>query len=167
MTKPLDIMMVGRRDDFVPMVANNWLMSGERGAPLRVQRQVYMTYEHAHLEKYWKDPTVLWLFACNPQDTNYCYGWCCGLHTDVGPVLHFVYVRRSMRDSRALQLGVAESLLRTFIGTPLPVARVTHTRTTPAFENMLAKNDTVRDLAGDWLYNPWLGYEEFLPCRSR
>lgn len=171
MTHPVpEIRIAGRRPAFVPMVTNNWLLSGERG-PLasRVDRRVYSTYEHALIERYWKDPGMVWLFATNPADSNYAYGWLCGESTNVGPVLHYLYVRGSMRNSRDVYTGFAEVLLRTFIGGcghTIPVPRVTHTRTTPAFERMLARDESVRGLADEFFYNPFIGFAEFAPNRA-
>ncbi len=162
----LDILMVGRQPSYVPMVTNNWLMSAGaregmfgRDCPYRV----WTTYEHALIERYWNDPGMLWLFAANPVDTNYVYGWLCGEHTDAGPVLHYLYVRRSMRNSRAVQPGVAQALMETFVGVPLPVDRVTYTRTTPAWERKIGSDPAFRGLAREFLCNPYVAFKEFGP----
>lgn len=163
------VAMVGRRPAFVPMITNNWLMSAERGPMVsRVDRRVYTTYEHALIERYWADPGMVWLFATNPADTNFCYGWLCGEHTNMGPVLHYLYVRRSMRNSASVHLGFSEVLLRTFIGGQDPhVERLTHTRETPDWRRMLERDEPVRSLADEWFFCPYLGFAEFAPERVR
>lgn len=161
-TTPLPLAVVGRRDDFVPFVTSSWIQSAERGAAMRVPQKVWSTYEHALITKYWNDPNHTWLFATNPADTNFVYGYLCGLGTDAGPVLHYLYVRRRMRDSAALRFDVAGTLLRTFVS-GLRQDRITHTRTTPAWERKLREDEAFCDLAGEWFYNPYLAYYEFLP----
>lgn len=165
MTEPLRLLMVGRRPEYVPMVTNNWIRSGEQcGLGYRVDSRVWTTYEHALIERYWREPHMQWLFAANPADTNFVHGWLCGEHTDLGPVLHYLYVRRSMRDKGLIKLGVAEALLRTFLGQyqALPVPRLTHTRTTSAWERLCHSGRT-EALFEESFYNPFLAFQEFRP----
>lgn len=160
----LPILMVGRRPEFVPMVTSNWMTSSRVGTGVRVDRRVHDVYEHALIARYWRDPDFVWLFAANPTDTNFVYGWLCGELTDVGPLLHYVYVRRRMRDTKALKLGVAEALMRTFTGRErVPV--VTHTRTTPAFENWTRGSGL--SIADSYFFNSYLAFDEFCPWRKK
>jgi hypothetical protein len=145
-------------------VTNNWVSSGVEHRDRHVDRRVYTTYEHALIERYWKDPDFVWLFAANPTDTNFVYGWLCGELTDVGPLLHYVYVRRRMRDTRDLKLGVAGALLQEFVQHE-HVDRLTHTRTTPAWEAWLRRNSN--GLCAETFHNPYLAYDEFCPWRKR
>ena len=71
----LPILMVGRRPDYVPMVTSNWIRSSYHGLNPRLDTRVHDTYEHALIERYWKDPDFVWLFAANPEDTNFVHGW--------------------------------------------------------------------------------------------
>ena len=149
------------------MVTNNWVTSGVEHRDRRVDRRVYTTYEHALIERYWKDPDFVWLFAANPEDTNFVYGWLCGELTDVGPLLHYVYVRRRMRDTRGLKLGVCDALLRTFIGEA--TERLTHSRTTPAWEAWIRRYHALEQeppLFRETFFNPALAYDEFCPWRK-
>lgn len=158
----LPILMVGRRPEFVPMVTSNWMTSSRVGTGVRVDRRVHDVYEHALIERYWRDPDFVWLFAANPTDTNFVYGWLCGELTDVGPLLHYVYVRRRMRDTAALKLGVADSLIQLGLtGSTTP--RLTHTRTTPAWE-AYARGGRSFD---ETFFNPYLAFDEFCPWRKR
>lgn len=160
MTEPLAIAVVGRRPEYLAWVMNSWILSSEHDNALRADRRVHTTYEHALIERYWKDPGFTWLFAVNPDDTNFCYGYLCGEATDVGPVLHYVYVRRRMRDSRTLGLGVANTLLQQFTRGQ-DTARITYTRSTPAGRRFIA-----RQAAGtEWFSNPYLAFSEFAPWR--
>lgn len=166
MTQPLKLLMVGRAPSYVPMVTNNWIMScGTSGMFGRaVDHRVWTTYEHALIERYWKDPGMVWLFATNPHDSNFVHGWLCGEHTDAGPVVHYLYVRKSMRDSPVVYLGVAQALMEAFLsGLQLPVQRITHSRNTPAFERKVAKDARFGGLAREWFYNPYVAFAEFGP----
>lgn len=164
MAAALSVLMVGRRPEYVPMVTNNWVTSAVEHRDRNVDRRCFTVYEHALIEKYWKDPDFVWLFAANPTDTNFVYGWLCGELTDVGPLLHYVYVRRRMRDTRDLKLGVAEALLRAFVG-PSFSGRLTHTRTTPAWESYLRRQRG--GLLGETFHNNYLAFDEFCPWRKR
>lgn len=164
------MLMVGRRPEYVPMVTSNWMSSSRAGNGVRVDRRVHDTYEHALIERYWRDPDFVWLFAANPADTNFVHGWLCGELTDVGPLLHYVYVRRRMRDTAALKLGVCEALMRSFIN---PVdygdeGRLTHTRTTPAWEAWARRHlDSDAPAFGETFFNPYLAFNEFCPWRQK
>lgn len=167
MTKPLDIMMVERRPEFWPMAASNWLKSSVEpwrpGGDVRVWR----TYEHALVERAWKDPGMVWLFAADPTDTNFVHGWLCGEHTDAGPIIHYLYVRKRMRNSRALYLGVADALFETFM-TGVTADRITHSRTTAAGEAWAARQVTTTGTPKyEWFYNPYMMFREFRPDRPK
>lgn len=164
----LPILMVGRRPEYVNMVTSNWISSGWHGNGVRVDPRVYNTYEHALIERYWRDPDFVWLFAANPQDTNFVYGWLCGELTDVGPLLHYVYVRRRMRDTAALKLGVAGALLQTFAKDAPTAERLTYTRTTPAWEQYLRRHaDDDSFPFAETFFNSYLAFDEFAPWRRR
>ena len=165
MSEALDIALVGKAPAYVPWVTNSWVRSSRPGYFPNADPRIHTTYEHALIERYWRDPVMAWVFAARPEDTNFCYGYLCGEHTDIGPVLHYLYVRRSMRDSRELRLGVAETLVRGFLsGLQLPVERITYTRESKAWKRKLYRDRRFRNLADEWFFNPYLAFDQFRPC---
>lgn len=159
MTSPLEIMMVGRRPEYFAMVASGWIRSSEEPWRPGGDPRVWRVYEHALIERAWKDPGMVWLFAVNPTDTNFVYGYLVGEHTDAGPLIHYVYVRKRMRNSRSVYLGVADALLTTFLVGTSP-ERITHSRTTTFGEAW-----TKRHPQYEWFYNPYMAFQEFRPER--
>ena len=160
----LPVALVGRNPSYVPWVTASWIRSTTPGPYVGVDPRVHDTYEHAMIEGYWRDPNMAWVFAAKPEDTNFCYGFLCGEHTNIGPVLHYLYVRRTMRDSADLKLGVAETLVRGFLsGTPIPAARITYTRDTKLWQRKLRDDWEFKGLAKSWFFNPYLAFDQFRP----
>lgn len=135
--------------DDVPFLTNSWLRSyRDSGAAIRhVPNDVYHLLHHRIIERLWRDEQVTWLVACYPQDTSFIYGWLCGENTDAGPVLHYVYVRRSMR-----KFGVATHLVNTFADGH---DRGFMTHLTRGWEGLVSTLPTEFD------YNPYFLYQEF------
>lgn len=155
-TPPLQLMP--RQAEYVPFATAQWMHNARDCDAMRhVPRAVYDHHQHATIERLWNDPGVMWLFAAHPPDPNYVFGFLVGEHTDAGPVLHWLLVRRDMRG-----FGVARALLAAFLGpvvstgTPAPAW---YTHGTAHWRRALTEAKSEPFSAWAWQYNPWLLWE--------
>lgn len=135
-------------NDDVAFITRSWLKSN-RDAPMvqHVGNDVYYTLHHRIIERLWRDQRVTWLVACYPTDTTFIYGYACGEATNTGPILHYVYVRRSMRD-----MGVAQHLVATLAD---GADRGYHSHLTSGWGH------SARKFGITWVYAPYMAFEEF------
>lgn len=156
------VMFRAPTNDDVPYITRAWLKSYRSpGAMLHhVPQDVYYTQHHRIIERLWFDDNCTKLVACFPEDTTFIYGFLFAECTNVGPVVHYVYVRRPMRG-----LGLASALLDAVRYTPEglePRGFISHH--TPAWEALergqLEPFNTV--------YSPYLAFKEFqFPGRTQ
>ena len=137
-------------DDDVRFVTSSWLNSfREAGAfNKHVGNDLYFAQHHSLIAALWNDPRTTKLLAVFPEDTAFIYGWLVGTGSDVGPIVHYTYVRNSMRGR-----GVATALVNAFgQGADGFVSHLT-----PAWEALERGMDGPR-----FRYSPYLAFTDFM-----
>lgn len=132
----------------VPFITNSWLKSyrsngiGNRLVP----NDVYFQMHHKILEAIL--PKGLAVVLCNPQDRDMILGWAHAETFSDGLVLHYAYVKNSLRKH-----GLFTQLMETLLEHEKPQA-VFYTHKTEAFDKLNPRRH-------GWIYNPYRLYESW------
>lgn len=110
----------------------------------RVDRDTFYVEERRVFERLLNEATVL--VATSRNDLDYVLGFLLGEASDVGPVLHWCYVRHAVR-----RLGIARALVETFCAGQ--VGTRWFTRWTPSGAAALTRDGRARD---GFNHNPYL-----------
>lgn len=128
----------------VPHITSTWLRC-YRHAPFvqGIPNTVYFYNHHKILEEVL--PRSMVLVACNPDNPDDIYGWCCYEMTSNAAIVHFVYVKTQHRRQR-----IAHRLVEMIEGHENPSAYV-YTHRTPLVKKILRE----AQLPKSWVYNPY------------
>lgn len=78
------------------MIASSWLKNFRPASP-EVSPLVYANHQSRLIDRLIERNSAV--VACSPQDGNHIYGWICGaVYMMTDPVIHYVYVKRAMRE---------------------------------------------------------------------
>jgi GNAT superfamily N-acetyltransferase len=141
----------------IDFITNSWLESFRDGYFVStVPNRVYYNQHHKIMEKLL--PRSVVLVACNEKDPDHLYGWICAEVMDQHLILHYVYVKDSLR-----RFGIAKKLIQ-YLMKNLPVAqdRLVTTHQTQKSKTLI-KGWKSWDLKPakerygiEFLYNPYL-----------
>lgn len=133
-------------------VTDAWLRGYRRSDAVRgVDPVVFDHHVRSFIQARWRDRGTTWLVAGSPEDSTFAFGFLCGEATDIGIILHWLYVKRDDRG-----FGIAGAMLEAFEGGARGVGKF-YTASTRPFERMLAASGRFKK--SDYIYDPWLAYE--------
>ncbi len=131
----------GRSSD-IPFVTNSWLKSLRAGGLFTqgVPNDIYYQMHHKLLETL--IPRSLLVVLCNLDDPDQIIGWACVEREPQILMLHYVYVKHSLRRNGFMNLLLDEVLKREDVRFKF----TTH---------MTAMWDALRPKDRGWIYNPY------------
>jgi len=135
------------QDQDVPFVTNSWLKSYRHGGSMtkHVPNDVYYAQHHAVLERIL--PRGVVVVACDSGDPDHILGWMHSELLDEAFVLHYVYVKNSVRGHRIMR-SMMERVLSSEDDRPR-----FHTHSTDAWRKL-----DMHKMG--WVYNPYLLFGE-------
>jgi hypothetical protein len=157
----------------IEFITSTWLRSYRDSAPRGVSNDLYYAAEHTAIERMWVAPEVTWLVATTQKYPTYILGWFCGELTDIGPVIHYVYVRHGVRQRPDPTTGAVESLdirhrriasaMWESFTRDVSYSRVFYTRETPDARSLIRAKGLMAPQPGapGFNYHPYLGFKHY------
>lgn len=140
----------------IEFITNSWLQSFRDGYFVgSVPNRVYFNQHHKILEKLL--PRSICIVACNADDPDHIYGWVCAEVVDQHLILHYIYVKDSLR-----RFGIAKRMIQKLLK-DLPVAqnRIVTTHQTQKSKTLIKGwkswdlKPAIERYGIEFLYNPY------------
>lgn len=150
-----------RIDDDTNYILHSWKRSYLDAPAMRgIAPDIYYANMDVFIRELWLDGT--WLVVHPEHDPTFVVGWMVGEGSDRGPIVHYVYVRHSLRGVRkpatpARRHGIATAMVTAFLDGQ-DATRVWYTHRTALGDLALSGRCAPQPGAPGWEYNPWLAW---------